>query len=165
MSFTKGALDATTYEILRHRLLTINDEQSNTVIRTSGSPIVYEAKDFNTAIMNPDGDGLFIGTYMPILGASLPEVTRSVIRQFAGQIRDGDMYFTNDPWEGVGHANDQALVAPLFHDGHLVCWTGACLHDLDVAPPSHSSIPRRRTRFLPRARSSLPSNWSRTAPS
>ena len=132
MSFTTGTLDATTYEILRHRLLTINDEQSNTVIRTSGSPIVYEAKDFNTAIMNPDGDGLFIGTYMPILGASLPEVTHSVIRQFAGQIRDGDMYFTNDPWEGVGHANDQALVAPLFHDGHLVCWTGACLHDLDV---------------------------------
>ena len=87
MSFTTGTLDATTYEILRHRLLTINDEQSNTVIRTSGSPIVYEAKDFNTAIMNPDGDGLFIGTYMPIL-VGLPDQERQEVVAAFVALRD-----------------------------------------------------------------------------
>jgi N-methylhydantoinase B len=82
--------------------------------------------------MASDGGGLFIGPYMPFLGVTLPEVVRAVLRDFERDILDGDMFFTNDPWVGVGHAFDQALVAPVIHHDRILAWVGACLHDLDV---------------------------------
>ena len=51
-------LDPVTFEVIRHRLWAINDDQAMIAARLSGSPIVYEALDFNAALMTGDGRGL-----------------------------------------------------------------------------------------------------------
>ena len=35
-------------------------------------------------------------------------------------IAEGDVYITNNPWEGTGHLHDITVVTPVFHghDGH-----------------------------------------------
>ena len=45
-------LDPITYEVLRHRIWQINDEQFVTISRVSGSSIATEINDFNAAIMD-----------------------------------------------------------------------------------------------------------------
>jgi N-methylhydantoinase B len=55
-------------------------------------------------------------------------------------IRDGDMFFCNDPWVGGGlHQNDASVLAPLFYDGELFCWTGAVAHQVDLGGVSPGS--------------------------
>ena len=44
-------MDPITFEILRHRLWMINDEQGKIAVRISGSPLVYEVKDFSASLL------------------------------------------------------------------------------------------------------------------
>ena len=125
-------MDPITFEVLRHRLWAINDEQAMTAARMSGSAIVYEAYDFNTALVTPKGEGLFVGVYLARHATTIDLVVRSVQAAYEDNISDGDMFLTNDPWAGVVHQSDFCLVAPIFHEGEIVLWTGITMHELDV---------------------------------
>lgn len=125
-------MDPITFEVLRHRLWAINDEQAMTAARMSGSAIVYEAYDFNTALVTPKGEGLFVGVYLARHATTIDLVVRSVQAAYEGNIFDGDMFITNDPWAGTVHQSDFCLVAPIFHDGEIVLWTGITMHEQDV---------------------------------
>ncbi|MDP6173723.1 MAG: hydantoinase B/oxoprolinase family protein, partial [Rhodospirillales bacterium] len=123
-------LDPITLEVLRHRLMMLNDEQGRVAAQLSGSPVVYEAKDFNSALLTAEGDSLFIGVYMTRLSLCLNTAVKTVIERFGNSMgfRDGDAFVTNDPWAGAAHMNDILMFAPIFHDEKLVCWTGLAMH-------------------------------------
>ena len=42
--------DLITFEVVRHRLWQINDEQGRSIINVSGSPVASETNDFNVAL-------------------------------------------------------------------------------------------------------------------
>ncbi len=135
-------IDPITLEVLRHRLWTINDEQGRIASQLSGSPVVYEAKDFNSSLLTPDGESLFVGIYMTRLSLCLNAVVKSVIASFRDNVgyEDGDAFVTNDPWAGAAHMNDFLMVAPVFCDGALACWTGLAMHEVDVGGPNPGSF-------------------------
>lgn len=132
-------LDIVTFEVLRHRLWEINDEMGLLAGRISGSPAVYESGDFNSAILTPDGKGVFAGVYVIRQASALDLVVQAVLADFGDDIRDGDVFLTSDPWAGALHAMDAAVVAPVFWDGELVAWTGIVMHELDVGGPRPGS--------------------------
>jgi N-methylhydantoinase B/oxoprolinase/acetone carboxylase alpha subunit len=128
-----AGLDPVTFEVIRHRLWAINDDQGRMAARLSGSFIVFEGYDFNAALVTADGRGLYCGMYILQHGATIDEFVRRILADWpADEIREGDMFFTNDPWWGALHANDGILVMPIFHDGELVAWSGIAMHDDDV---------------------------------
>jgi len=136
-----GAVDPVTFEVLRHRLWAINDEQGRMAARLSGAPIIYEAYDLNAALTTADGRGLYCGVYIMHHGATIDDFVRRVLAEWpAAEIRDGDMFFTNDPWWGALHANDGILAMPIFWEGELVCWSGIVMHDSDVGSPVPGSF-------------------------
>jgi N-methylhydantoinase B len=128
-----AGLDPVTFEVIRHRLWAINDDQGRLAARLSGSFIVFEGYDFNAALVTADGRGLYCGRYILHHGATIDEFVRRVLAAWpAAEIREGDMFFTNDPWWGALHANDGILVMPIFCEGRLVAWSGIAMHDEDV---------------------------------
>jgi N-methylhydantoinase B len=137
---TEQQVDPVTYEVIRHRLWSINDEQGLIAARISGSPAIYEAYDFNAAILDRDGACLFLGVYVTFLGTTLSQVVRTVLERFEGNIEDGDIFVTNDPWAGAMHMNDFLVVAPVFDGGELICWTGVAMHESDVGGPVPGSF-------------------------
>lgn len=134
-----GSVDLVTFEVLRHRLWEINDEMGLLAGRISGSPAVYESGDFNSAILTPEGDGLFAGVYVIRQASALDIVVRSVLERFDDDINPGDVFLTNDPWAGALHAMDAAVVAPVFWEDEVVAWTGIVMHELDVGGPRPGS--------------------------
>ena len=50
-----GAIDPITFEVIRHKLEAITEEQAITLKNVSGSPVVTEATDFNVGIYLADG--------------------------------------------------------------------------------------------------------------
>ena len=136
-----ATLDPVTFEVIRHRLWAINDDQGRMAARLSGSFIVYEGNDFNAALVTADGRALYCGVYIVQHGATIDEFVRLVLESWpAEQIREGDMFFTNDPWWGALHANDGILAMPIFWHGQLVAWSGIVMHDDDVGSPVPGSF-------------------------
>ncbi|OGA85829.1 MAG: hypothetical protein A3G27_14345 [Betaproteobacteria bacterium RIFCSPLOWO2_12_FULL_66_14] len=135
-------IDPITLEVLRNRLAMINDEQGRIASQLSGSPVVYEAKDFNSALLTPEGDGLFVGIYVTRLSLCLNAVAKAVMTSFKDNIgyQDGDAFVTNDPWAGAAHMNDILMLAPIYHGDTLVCWTGLAMHEVDVGGPNPGSF-------------------------
>ena len=107
-------VDPVTFEVLRHRLWAINDEQGMIAARISGSPVIYEVFDFNTGILTAAGKGVFAGVYIAHHAIPLEMVVSAVKERFGEDIEPGDMFFTNDPWCGALHANDGVLASPCF---------------------------------------------------
>jgi N-methylhydantoinase B len=130
-----GKVDPVTFEVLRHRLWTLNDEQGAIAARISGSPAIYEGFDFNIGILTAAGKGVFTGVYIGHHAIPLELVVHAVKERFGEDIEHGDMFFTNDPWCGAIHANDGVLAAPIFADNAIVCWTAIVMHDMDVGGP------------------------------
>jgi N-methylhydantoinase B len=127
-------VDPVTFEVLRHKLEAINTEQAITLKAVSASPIVTEASDFNNGLYLPGGEIVSTGPQVVFHSGAMPHVIRSVIADCADDpgIGPGDMFVVNDPYCGVVHHPDVAVVAPIHHEGRLIAWAGAAAHEVDV---------------------------------
>jgi N-methylhydantoinase B len=139
---TVAGPDAILFEVLRHRLWAINDEAATTIARVSGSPVANESYDFNTALMDRDGNVVVIGAYVMAHACALDRVVRYVIDEHSEDpgFGPGDMYVTNDPYVGAMHQPDVVVVAPIFVDGALTMWCGSVVHQPDVGGPLAGSV-------------------------
>ncbi len=142
MRETNQSPDPITMEVLRHRLWMINDEQGKIATQISGSPVVYESYDFNSSLMTPQGDSLFVGVYTTRLSLSLHQAAKHIIKHLSENpgFEDGDAFVTNDPWAGASHMNDFLMVAPIFWESKIVAWSGIAMHEVDVGGPVPGSF-------------------------
>src|SRR4030042_5554772 len=124
-------LDPITFEVLKHRLWQITDEQGLTTRPISASPIVVEGNDFNVGLFTAEGELVVAGAYVSAHVTTMDVVLKNVIKE-AGEINDGDIFAINDPYRGCLHQNDIAMVSPLFPNGKVVLWVGNVLHHADV---------------------------------
>ena len=64
---------------------------------------------------------------------AMADAVAHFIRRIGRQnIFDGDVYITNDPWEGTGHLHDITMVTPSFHNGVLVGFFACTAHIVDI---------------------------------
>jgi len=134
-------LDPITYEVLRHRLWQINDEQRLAISRLSGSSIATDANDFNVAIGNEYGDMVVVGS--GILYHILDDLAIKWVLENRAEnpgIEDGDMFLKNDPWIAGIHQSDVTVMQPVFWKGELFCWTTASIHQVDVGGTNPGSF-------------------------
>jgi N-methylhydantoinase B len=128
-----SGLDPVTYEVLRHRIWQINDEQFMTISRVSGSSIATEINDFNVGITDEVGDIVIMGSGI-VWHCNGDQAIKWVLENRSENpgIADGDLFLTNDPWIHANHQNDVTVLQPIFYDGELFCWTLAAVHQVDV---------------------------------
>lgn len=134
MNTAVTTVDPVTFEVIRHRLLAITDEQGATLAGISGSPHVVEASDYNVGLYLPDGSVAAMGRTILSHSAAMAAICRSVVADCGADpgIGPGDMFIVNDPWKGTVHAQDVGIVAPIHYDGELLAWTGAMCHMVDI---------------------------------
>ncbi len=138
----KTGIDPVTFEILRHRLWAINDEAAATLMLVSGSPVANEAFDFNTGIMDANGEVVAIGAYITLHAITLEQIVKDIIQEYSENpgIYENDMFFCNDPYVGALHQNDVVVVAPVHWKGELIAWTGGVIHQVDMGGPGKGQV-------------------------
>ncbi len=124
-------VDPITFEVIKHRLWQINDEQSIAIRTISSSPIVVEGNDFNVGLFSDDGQVTTAGIGSLVHVGTIGDALRSIMSR-ATHINDGDIFLTNDPFLGALHQNDVVLASPLFYRDEIVLWVGNVLHHPDV---------------------------------
>jgi len=135
------SFDPITFEVIRHKLQAITEEQAITLKSISGSPVVTDATDFNNGLYLADGSIVTMGPQVIFHTGTMSTVIRSIIERYQKNpgIRDGDMFILNDPYKGAIHQPDVSIVAPIFSNGRLIAWAGSCAHQLDTGGMSFGS--------------------------
>ncbi len=125
-------IDPVLVSIIGRALKAITDEMSNTLEKTTRSPILCEANDFVTGLYDAEGRMLEQTENLPILSFSLSPVCEHIAKKFAGNIYPGDVFFHNDVFTLGNQNNDVAAFKPIFVGDVLVAWSAAKGHQADI---------------------------------
>ncbi|MGR9389877.1 hydantoinase B/oxoprolinase family protein [Rhizobium leguminosarum] len=121
-------------QVMWNRLISVVEEQAQTLIRTAFSTSVREAGDLSAGVFDLAGRMLAQAvTGTPGHVNAMAESVAHFIRDIGpDNIFEGDVYITNDPWKGTGHLHDITVVTPSFHHGKLVGYFASTAHVVDV---------------------------------
>jgi len=127
-----GAVDPITMSVVFHRLGAINEEMGITMMRTSRSPIFAEVHDFSCAICDWASRIVAQVDGVPSHTASSMMAARAIVDKFRDEMKPGDVYLINDPYEGGTHLADVTVVKPIYYQGQLLFMAINRAHHLDV---------------------------------
>ncbi len=121
-------------QVMWNRLISVVEEQAQTLIRTAFSTSVREAGDLSAGVFDLEGRMLAQAvTGTPGHVNAMAESVAHFIRDIGPEnIFEGDVYITNDPWKGTGHLHDITVVTPSFHRGKLVGYFASTAHVVDI---------------------------------
>ncbi|HCP82371.1 MAG TPA: 5-oxoprolinase [Octadecabacter sp.] len=122
------------YQVMWNRLISVVEEQAQALVRTAFSTSVREAGDLSAGVYDVSGNMLAQAvTGTPGHVNAMADAVAHFIRRIGPEnIHDGDVYITNDPWEGTGHLHDITMVTPSFHKGALVGFFACTAHIVDI---------------------------------
>ncbi len=126
------ARDPFTLEVVKNALASIADEMAATIQRTARSFVVKEALDYSTALFDGTGRLIAQGTCLPLHMGAMPHAILAMQNHFGDDMRPGDIYVSNDPWDGSTHLPDVVCVKPIFLAGKLVGFAAALAHQTDI---------------------------------
>jgi N-methylhydantoinase B len=129
---TSNHIDKILASVLQRRLKSITEEMGLTLLRTTRSPILNEARDFVTGLYDAQGRMLEQTEYIPVLAFALAPVCRAIIKYFGEEIYPGDVILHNDVFSGGNQNADVAVFRPVFHDGRLAAWAACKGHQADI---------------------------------
>jgi N-methylhydantoinase B len=134
MAKAKQTIDPFTLEIIKEGLVAIGDEMFVTMQRTSMSTIIYEVLDYAVGLTDAKGNLVTQGNGVTLFLGTLDFGVRSVLDKFGAEnLKQGDIYITNDPYGGGGtHLSDVSILAPIFFDGRLVAFAANKGHWTEV---------------------------------
>ncbi len=121
-------------QIMWNRLLSVVEEQGQTLVRTAFSTSAREAGDISAGVFDLRGRMLaqavtgtpgHINTMAASVGHFLDVFPVADMKQ-------GDVFITNDPWKGTGHLYDLVVVSPTFMDGRIVALFACTSHLVDM---------------------------------
>jgi N-methylhydantoinase B len=126
--------DPVVSEIVRNALKAAAKQIELAIIRTTVTPILYDAHDFACGIFDDrarllgqdDGVPGFLGTLGPAIEAS--------VAQCGGleQLHDGDVILTTDAYSIGSHAQDVTIVVPSFFEDELIGFAAVKGHITDI---------------------------------
>lgn len=125
-------VDSILLSVLRRRFKSITEEMGLTLLRTSRSPILSEARDFVTGLYDANGNMLEQTEYIPVLAFALQPVCKQIIEYFDDEIYPGDVILHNDVFSGGNQLADVAVFKPVFFEEQLVAWVASKGHQADV---------------------------------
>ena len=142
MTATQALADPIAMEVFSNRLLSITEEMSNTLVRSSFSTNIKERRDCSVALFDGRGRLIAQGTQIPLHLGSLAGGVDAVLRACPIEaMRDGDAFICNDPYLANGtHLPDITIVTPVFCEGRIEFFAANIGHHSDIGGPVPGSI-------------------------
>ena len=127
-------LSTVAHQVMWNRLISVVEEQAQALVRTAFSTSVREAGDLSAGVYNDAGDILAQAvTGTPGHVNAMADAVGHFIRRIGlDNMLDGDVYITNDPWEGTGHKHDITVVTPSFYNNSLIGFFACTAHVTDI---------------------------------
>ncbi|MGV6848654.1 MAG: hydantoinase B/oxoprolinase family protein [Marinibacterium sp.] len=139
--------DPVLLEVMGNLFMSVADQMGATLANTSWSVNIKERLDFSCAIFDGNGDLVANAPHVPVHLGSMSDSIRTVMREQAGALQDGDAFMLNSPFNGGTHLPDVTVVTPIFAGGRPVFWLGSRGHHADIGGRTPGSAPPDSTRI------------------
>ena len=127
-------------ELIRNSLNSAAGQMKRALIRTSFSPIVYEGLDFAVVLYDKHYRLLAQAPTLPTFMGTMNFCIEAAVKGAGGveKLEPGDVLLYNWPYDTGSHAQDAAIVMPIFlDDGELVGYSACKAHWMDIAAKEH----------------------------
>lgn len=111
-AFTKP--DPVLLEIFNNLVRAIAEEMGITLQNTSYSVNIKERLDFSCAIFDQQGQLVANAPHIPVHLGSMSESVHSLIQAKSNNLKPGDVYVSNNPYNGGTHLPDVTVITPVF---------------------------------------------------
>ncbi|MGB7098716.1 MAG: hydantoinase B/oxoprolinase family protein, partial [Xanthobacteraceae bacterium] len=141
--------DPVMLEVFNNLFMSIAEQMGVALQNTASSVNIKERLDFSCAVFDGAGTLVANAPHMPVHLGSMDRAVETVIRENAGNVRPGDVYAINAPYNGGTHLPDITVCTPVFQShtwqerpgpGELLFWVASRGHHADVGGISPGSM-------------------------
>ena len=132
-------VDAPTLAVISGVVEQALDEVLTTFGRLAFSPVITEGHDYGVGLYDRENGELLMveKEAFPLFVWLGQDAVRAVIAHVGdGPLGANDVFLVNDPYLTGTHMHDVKAIAPVFHEGQLVCFLCVTGHWSDVGGPS-----------------------------
>ena len=135
--------DPVRLELFNNLFMSIAEQMGLRLQNTAHSVNIKERLDFSCAIFDATGRLIANAPHIPVHLGSMGESIETVIRKNRDQMKPGDVFVLNAPYEGGTHLPDITVVTPAFDDAgsEILFFLGSRGHHADVGGSSPGSMP------------------------
>lgn len=140
--------DPVMLEVFNNLFMSIAEQMGVVLQNTARSVNMKERLDFSCALFDSEGNLVANAPHVPVHLGSMDSSVKTVLERNAGQIKQGDVFILNAPYQGGTHLPDITVVTPVFDESgeHIRFIVASRGHHADIggiAPGSMS--PNART--------------------
>lgn len=127
-------IDGILLEVIGNTFMSIAEEMGAVLVKSAYSTNIKERKDCSCALFDAAGNTIAQAEHIPMHLGSMLGLIGEIKRHFKlEEIKPGDMFIANDPYNGGGtHLPDIAVASPVFYDGEIVAFVANIAHHNDV---------------------------------
>ena len=133
--FKKVKVDLVTLDLIENALKNARWEMDAVLFRTAMSPGIREQHDEFPMIANNDGK-MVVGQFGSFI--------YGFINGYNGDIEEGDIFLTNDPYEcrgAISHLPDWLVLQPIYFEHRVISWSAMFGHMTDIGGKVPGSLP------------------------
>src|SRR6202047_4873468 len=145
--------DPIEFELFKNAIFSIADEMALTVFRTTYSGVLKDNMDYSTGFADAEGRLVAQGLTLPGHLGSVPTALASIMRHYRDDMRPGDVFIMNDPFDGGMHLPDIFVFKPLYHEGERLAFAATVCHPPSAGGPARAPTPPS---------SNSPTSWAST---
>ncbi|MBW4686972.1 MAG: hydantoinase B/oxoprolinase family protein [Komarekiella atlantica HA4396-MV6] len=141
--YTTSQADPVRLEIFKNLYQFIAEQMGIVLQNTATSVNIKERLDFSCAIF--DSSGLLVANapHIPVHLGSMSESVRSLINDKGDTLKPGNVYLSNNPYNGGTHLPDVTAITPVFGEDEkqIIFYVASRGHQADIGGITPGSMP------------------------
>ncbi|MBD2448174.1 hydantoinase B/oxoprolinase family protein [Nostoc sp. FACHB-152] len=137
--------DPVMLEIFNNLFRAIAEQMGITLQNTSSSVNIKERLDFSCAIFDGSGQLVANAPHIPVHLGSMSESVQALIANYGDTIKPGDVFVSNNPYNGGTHLPDITVITPVFPHSPLptspLFYVASRGHHADIGGITPGSMP------------------------
>ncbi len=145
--YTTSQPDPVRLEIFKNLYQFIAEQMGIVLQNTAASVNIKERLDFSCAIFYSSGLLVANAPHIPVHLGSMSESVRSLINDKSDTLKAGNVYLSNNPYNGGTHLPDVTAITPVFdEDGkQIIFYVASRGHQADIGGITPGSMPPHST--------------------
>jgi len=144
--------DPVMLEIFNNLFRAIAEQMGITLQNTSSSVNIKERLDFSCAIFDGSGQLVANAPHIPVHLGSMSESVQALIANYGDTIKPGDVFVSNNPYNGGTHLPDITIITPVFPHSPLstspLFYVASRGHHADIGGITPGSMPPNSTNVV-----------------
>ncbi len=139
--------DPVLLEVFNNLYMSIAEQMGEALRNTAQSVNIKERLDFSCAVFDTETDLVANAPHMPVHLGSMDKSVETIARERRGEMKPGDSYMLNAPYNGGTHLPDITVITPVFDDAgkDILFYVASRGHHEDIGGLTPGSASPRAT--------------------